>query len=72
MSKVICFFVLVLAFLVARSKLPVEENGRVLLYGNSFVGRLQEHGLFEAAVQIAHPEKQLEFCRLAWTGDGVG
>lgn len=31
MSKVICFFVLVLAFLVARSELPVERNGRVLL-----------------------------------------
>jgi hypothetical protein len=31
MSKVICFFVLVIAFLVARSELPVERNGRVLL-----------------------------------------
>ena len=31
MSKVICFFVLVLAFLVARSELPVERNERVLL-----------------------------------------
>ena len=31
MSKVICFFVLVIAFLVARSELLVERNGRVLL-----------------------------------------
>ena len=31
MSKIICFVVLVLACLVARSELPVERNGRVLL-----------------------------------------
>ncbi|MAT31886.1 MAG: hypothetical protein CMP29_08870 [Roseibacillus sp.] len=72
MPKIICFVVLALASLGARSELPVENNGRVLLYGNSFVGRLQEHGLFEAAVQMAHPEKQLEFRSLAWTGDEVG
>jgi len=72
MSKIICFVVLALASLVARSELPVEKGGRVLLYGNSFVGRLQEHGLFEAAVQMAHPEKKLEFRSLAWTGDEVG
>ena len=72
MPKIICFVLLALASLGARSELPVENNGRVLLYGNSFVGRLQEHGLFEAAVQMAHPEKQLEFRSLAWTGDEVG
>ncbi len=72
MPKIICFVVLALASLGARSELPVEKNGRVLLYGNSFVGRLQEHGLFEAAVQMAYPEKQLEFRSLAWTGDEVG
>ncbi|HBM77970.1 MAG TPA: hypothetical protein DD438_07655, partial [Verrucomicrobiales bacterium] len=72
MSKIICFVVLALASLVARSELPFEKSGRVLLYGNSFVGRLQEHGLFEAAVQMAHPEKELEFRSLAWTGDEVG
>lgn len=57
MSKVICFFCWYLPVWLLAPKLPVEENGRVLLYGNSFVGRLQEHGLFEAAVQMAHPEK---------------
>jgi|GEM_PF-1210499 hypothetical protein len=31
MSKIICFVVLALACLVARSELPVERNGRVLL-----------------------------------------
>ena len=63
---------LVLASLVARSELTLEKHGRVLLYGNSFVGRLQEHGLFEAAVQMAHPDKKIEFRSLAWTGDEVG
>lgn len=31
MSKIICFVVLALACLVARSELPVERNGRVFL-----------------------------------------
>jgi hypothetical protein len=31
MSKIICFVVLMPASLVARSELPVERNGRVLL-----------------------------------------
>lgn len=72
MLKIICIIALGLTTLVARSEFQIGENGRVLLYGNSFVERLQEHGLFEAAVQMAHREKNLEFRSLAWTGDEVG
>ncbi|MFT5131223.1 MAG: glucose/arabinose dehydrogenase, partial [Rhodothermales bacterium] len=43
-----------------------------LLYGNSFIERLQEHGEFEAALQLAQPDKKLRLRSLAWTGDQVG
>ena len=39
-----------LFFLVcgAQAQLELKKGDRVLLYGNSFVERLQENGLFEA------------------------
>ena len=43
-----------------------------MLYGNSFIERLQEDGRFEASLQLAPPGKDLEFRSLAWTGDEVG
>lgn len=58
---------------IAQQKPLVFNKGdRVLLYGNSFVERLQELGVLEAAIQLAHPDKKLEFRSLAWTGDEVG
>ena len=54
------------------AKLELDKGDRILLYGNSFVERLQEHGRFEATLQLAHPEKKLQFRSLAWTGDEVG
>lgn len=71
--KSFTFFAFACLFVEAsESGLEWKPGGRVLLYGNSFVERLQEHGLFEACVQMAHAEKKLEFRSLAWTGDEVG
>ncbi len=56
----------------AYPKLTLKKGDRVLLYGNSFIERLQEHGLFEASVQYVNPGKNIEFRSLAWTGDEVG
>ncbi len=72
MYKII--YILLLGFLsqVARGELSFGKGDRVLLYGNSFIERLQAHGLFEASLQLAHPGKNLEFRSLAWTGDEVG
>ena len=58
-------------FQSTQARLEFNKGDRVLLYGNSFVERLQEHGLFEANMQLAHPDKDLEFRSLAWTGDEV-
>ncbi|SVB16156.1 uncharacterized protein METZ01_LOCUS169010, partial [marine metagenome] len=56
----------------AQAQLEFKKGDRVLLYGNSFVERLQENGFFEASLQLAHSDKELEFRSLAWTGDEVG
>ena len=56
----------------ARAQLEFKKGDRILLYGNSFVERLQEDGRFEASLQLAHPDKDLQFRSLAWTGDEVG
>ncbi|MDP7656010.1 MAG: SGNH/GDSL hydrolase family protein, partial [Roseibacillus sp.] len=72
MKKII--FIILLGFLsqFAQAGLSLREGDRILLYGNSFIERLQTHGLFEASLQLAHPEKNLECRSLAWTGDEVG
>ncbi|MED5587183.1 MAG: GDSL-type esterase/lipase family protein [Verrucomicrobiota bacterium] len=72
MKKSILFLLLVLVAQVARAGIQFNKGDRVLFYGGSFIERLQGHGLFEASLQLAHPEKDLEFRSLAWTGDEVG
>ena len=49
--------------------LDVASGDRILLYGNSFIERMQEHGWFEARMQLAHPDHNLTFRSMAWTGD---
>ena len=49
-----------------------KTDDTVLFYGNSMVERLLEHGEMEALVQLAHPDRNLHFRSLAWTGDEVG
>ncbi len=56
----------------ARAELNFNEGDRILLYGNSFVERMQQNGFFEAALQLANPEKGIELRSLAWTGDELG
>ena len=72
MTKNVFFLLLVLMIQVARGGLELKKGDRILFYGSSFIERLQGHGLFEASLQLAHPEKDLELRSLAWTGDEVG
>ena len=72
MSRILFFALSGLLSLQAHAELQLEKGDRILLYGNSFVERLQEDGRFEASLQLAHPTKKLEFRSLAWTGDEVG
>lgn len=62
---------------VRRTKAQLPENkldskGLTILYGNSFVERLQEEGTLEALLHTAHPDKALRFRSMAYTGDEVG
>ena len=72
MSKTIALILFGTFLQVAHAGLELKQGDRILLYGNSFIERLQAHGLFEANLQLAHPGKKLEFRSLAWTGDEVG
>ncbi|MDB4720860.1 GDSL-type esterase/lipase family protein [Verrucomicrobiales bacterium] len=57
---------------LVRAEIKFNEGDRVLLYGNSFIGRMQQNGFFEAALQLANPKKRIELRSLAWTGDELG
>ena len=60
-------------FTLSASAVPsLEKGSTVLFYGNSLVERILEQGELEALVQLAHPEGDLHFRSLAWTGDEVG
>ncbi|MCP4849950.1 MAG: hypothetical protein GY899_18580 [Verrucomicrobiaceae bacterium] len=72
MKKSIFLLLLVLMAQVSRAGIEFKKGDRILCYGNAFMERLQGHGLFEANLQLAHPEKNLELRSLAWTGDEVG
>ena len=72
MSRILFFASSCLLMLQARAELQFKNGDRILLYGNSFVERLQEDGRFEASLQLANSAKKLEFRSLAWTGDEVG
>jgi glucose/arabinose dehydrogenase/lysophospholipase L1-like esterase/plastocyanin len=72
MSRILFFALSCLLAFQAHAQLQFEKGDRILLYGNSFVERLQEDGRFEASLQLANPDKKLEFRSLAWTGDEVG
>ena len=72
MSRILFFASFCLLALQAHGELQFNNDDRILLYGNSFVERMQEDGRFEASLQLANPDKKIEFRSLAWSGDEVG
>lgn len=54
------------------AEVALKPNDTLLFYGNAMVERLLEHGELEAALQLAHPGKNLKVRSLAWAGDEVG
>ena len=48
-----------------------EDGDLVVLLGGTLVERAQEYGHWEAALQLAHPDKTLRFRNLGWSGDTV-
>ena len=52
-------------------KLELKEGDRILLIGNTFFERDLYHNHFETLVTLLHPDKQLHFRNLGWSGDTV-
>ena len=65
-------FVLLLFYNPAKASIQFNEGDRILLYGNSFIERMQQNGFLEATIQLANPGKKIEMRSLAWTGDELG
>ena len=65
-------FVLLLFYNPAKASIQFNEGDRILLYGNSFIERMQQNGFLEATIQRANPGKKIEMRSLAWTGDELG
>ena len=61
-----------LALATAPADVSLDAGDTIVCYGNSMVERLCEHGELEAMIQLAQPEKKLQFRSFAWTGDEVG
>ena len=52
-------FVLLLFCIPAKASIQFNEGDRILLYGNSFIERMQQNGFLEATIQLAHPGKKI-------------
>ena len=63
---------LLLLSIHSKAKIQFKEGDRIILYGNSFIERMQQNGFFEATLQLANPGKNIELRSLAWTGDELG
>lgn len=67
------FLVCLLAATCSAAVWPAFEDGEIILmYGNSVVDRLQDTGVMEAYLQLAHAEKELSLRSLAYAGDELG
>ena len=55
----------------AAQKLELKDGDRVVLLGNTLIEREQRHGYWEAALTIAHSDKNITFRNLGWSGDTV-
>jgi lysophospholipase L1-like esterase len=49
----------------------LKDGDRIVFIGNAFFEREYRFGLIETALTVAHPDKQLTFRNLGWSGDNV-
>lgn len=55
----------------ARAQLPLEKKDVVCIIGNGLADRMQHDGWVESLIQKTHPDHQLRFRNLAYSGDTV-
>jgi lysophospholipase L1-like esterase len=51
--------------------IELNDGDRIALVGGTLVEREQRYGYWEHAITAAHPDKQLTFRNLGWSGDTV-
>ena len=49
----------------------LKDGDRVVLIGDTFIERDQQYGYLETAITLAHPDKNITFRNLGWSGDTV-
>jgi lysophospholipase L1-like esterase len=52
-------------------RLQLNNGDRVVLIGDTFIERDQRYGYLETAITLSHPDKNITFRNLGWSGDTV-
>jgi lysophospholipase L1-like esterase len=55
----------------AGASLQLKDGDRIVLVGGTLIEREQRYGFWEAALTLLHPELNLTFRNLGWSGDTV-
>lgn len=55
----------------AADPLELTDGDRVVFLGNTLIEREQRYGYWETALTLAHPDKNITFRNLGWSGDTV-
>jgi lysophospholipase L1-like esterase len=72
MSRRIVSFLLLLApFPVTAAEFEFKNGDRVVLIGSTLIEREQRYGYWEATLTARHPDKNITFRNLGWSGDTV-
>jgi hypothetical protein len=53
------------------SPLNLKDGDRVVLIGDTLIERDQQYGYLETVITLAHPDKNITFRNLGWSGDTV-
>ncbi len=62
---------LVMVSAAAAGPLELKDGDRVAWVGNTLIEREQRYGYWETALTLAHPDKNVAFRNLGWSGDTV-
>ena len=77
--KLICFFLFFVPFVsfvvgsppARAGEFRFKDGDRVALVGNTLIEREQKYGYWELALTTRHPDKNITFRNLGWSGDTV-
>src|SRR5262249_8046419 len=65
------FLLLVSPFPARAGEFQFKDGDRVALVGSTLIEREQKYGYWELALTTRHPDKNITFRNLGWSGDTV-